>query len=111
MKQWSGWAHTIKEVAELSGEDSLIQLKRARHDDADDMKSPAESKSMSADQECIIEEVCCEHSPVVSDATVRPLNITPREMSRVGKMVKRVLDQGRVEYLRKLGRYIVYNIE
>ena len=32
----------------------------------------------------------------------RPANITYDEMSRVGKMVKRILDQGRVEYLRTM---------
>jgi Methyltransferase TRM13 len=42
-------------------------------------------------------------APRESSSAPRPTGITYSEMSNVGKMVKRILDQGRVEYLRDLG--------
>ena len=49
------------------------------------------------------EEEEVEHAlPKGVTVAVRPANITYDDMSRVGKMVKRILDQGRVEYLRTM---------
>jgi hypothetical protein len=49
------------------------------------------------------EEVEREHAiPAMSSGTPRPAGLSFAEMARIGKMVKRVIDQGRVEYLRSL---------
>jgi hypothetical protein len=37
------------------------------------------------------------------NCTPRPHHLTNIEMSSVGKQVKRILDHGRIEYLRKIG--------
>lgn len=42
-------------------------------------------------------------SSVAAAGAVRPAGLTPEQMSAVGLKVKRVLDQGRVLYLRGLG--------
>ena len=89
MKQWSGWAHTIK----FTDEDKKGSARCER-------TSGTEAEWSAGNDE---EEACCEHSAPVNESTVRPADLSSREMSDVGKMVKRILDQGRVMYLRRLG--------
>lgn len=91
MKQWSGWAHTIKFTDEEGKVSESAQSGKASGSD-EEVSTPNEE-----------EAECCEHSAPVNESTVRPAGLTSREMSDVGKMVKRILDQGRVMYLRRLG--------
>lgn len=91
MKQWSGWAHTIKIPSDDNEKKSAGDdhpAKRIKRGEGD------------LDEE---EEICCEHSAPINESVIRPTDVSSREMSDVGKMVKRILDQGRVEYLRRLG--------
>ena len=83
MKQWSGWAHTIKPTG-VSATAADAPIAKAG-DDEDN------------------EAFCCEHSAPVSASTIRPHNLSLQDLPAVGKMVKRIFDQGRVEYLRQLG--------
>lgn len=87
MKQWSSWAHAFKEYT--------------RHDmNRDDVIEEKKVETSTADAEDDVEEVQ-EHQNV-SKCVLRP-NISSERMARIGKMIKRIFDHGRVEHLRSLG--------
>jgi tRNA:m4X modification enzyme len=98
MKKWSGWAHTLKFPEKDSADDSIKSSKRVKVDN--DLKDECSDIEDNVDNHAI-----CEHSIPTDtlEGFPRPKDLSREEMAGVGKMVKRVLDQGRVEYLRRIG--------
>jgi tRNA:m4X modification enzyme len=96
LSHWSGWAHTLGSGVRLPKERPL--------DPSAVAISVADESERARGEE---EEV--EHSlppvPVAGAGQVsyRPQGLSYEEMSEVGKMVKRILDHGRVLYLRAQG--------
>lgn len=81
MSSWSGWAH--------------IDINNIHH-----------SKLTSQEQQHSIEKEVNDEKHIISINTSniqRPKNISAIEMIQVGQMIKRILDQGRIEFLRSLG--------
>lgn len=90
LTHWSGWAHTVGSGVRLP----KAEVPSTPHSDAD--VSPT------------IDEAAedLEHSLPSSTAVPtshRPQGLSYEEMSEIGKMVKRILDHGRVLYLRSMG--------
>lgn len=100
MKQWSGWAHTLRvgrrdNEAPLSKRLKSEEGKQAFTGDAIDTNDEDGEEEEEAGQQ--------QHAvPAMSSSTPRPSGLSYADMARIGKMVKRVIDQGRVEYLRAL---------
>ena len=131
MRLWSGWAHTLrtkesrrkvekkveKEVGvEVEIEVEVEEVKEGK----EGVKEEKEINSTENKEETAVinednddeedddgeeeDEKEEEHSvPKESSSIMRPHNIQYREMAKTGKMVKRIFDQGRVEFLRKFG--------
>ena len=127
MRLWSGWAHTLRtkesrrkvekkvvvevEEAKVGGEgkvkkgeendEEMEQEKKNKEETAIINEDNDDEEDDDGEEEDEKEE---EHSvPKESSSIMRPHNIQYREMAKTGKMVKRIFDQGRVEYLRKFG--------
>ena len=81
MRAWSGWAH-IKHPTQ-QGFQQLSKSKQNEDEEAD---------------------LDVEHKASASTSTVpRPKGLTVADMNEIGKMIKRIFDHGRVEYLRGQG--------
>ena len=126
MRLWSGWAHTLRtkesrrKVEKKVGVD--IELKVGKGNGVGEGKGKENEKEENKEESLIVEKESNdendnededeededekeeEHSvPKESSSIMRPHNIQYREMAKTGKMVKRIFDQGRVEFLRKFG--------
>jgi tRNA:m4X modification enzyme len=96
MTHWSGWAHTV-------GNGVRVAKEGAKAPTAEPSSAAA---TVGEDPRSADEEDNNEHSlPAVevSQPSHRPRGLSYEEMSQVGKMVKRILDHGRVLYLRAMG--------
>lgn len=90
MTHWSGWAHTVG---------TGVRMAKVK---------PTESSTIAETEEDPTAEGQDgnEHSVPMADLSGpshRPRGLSYEEMSRIGKMVKRILDHGRVLYLRDMG--------
>ena len=123
MKLWSGWAHTLRTKPSRrrgegggggGGDDVSEEVGRKKNDEKGAKEeTEKEEEEQQGEEEKEGEEEEGEedgegegeehNTPKLSSSAPRPSNITYSEMSNVGKMVKRIFDQGRVEYLRDLG--------
>jgi tRNA:m4X modification enzyme len=91
MTHWSGWAHTVGNGVRLAKEGD---------------KRPTEPSPAAEGEESVEQDDKNEHSIPATDLghpSHRPRGLSYEDMSRVGKMVKRILDHGRVLYLRAMG--------
>lgn len=108
MKHWSGWAHTLRIAANATSD----RLTSDRVLDGEKSGVSVASAAISNSTENVLvgklddddEDDCDDqHAVIVSSKVPRPEGLSYAEMSEIGKMVKRVIDQGRVEYLRSFG--------
>ena len=101
MTHWSGWAHTIKaglrlpqkrasDAGENDATDGLAVDTKEGDDDHSNIAEHFENGRETSKQEHY-------------KSTLRRPALSYEDMSVVGKMIKRILDQGRVEFLRNLG--------
>jgi hypothetical protein len=109
MKVWSSWAHTLTKKIRTAEE--LAARKLSAHEVADAPETSKEESKESkggggggggGDKEEEEEE---DHGvdPSLASSVPRPAGISLKEMSVIGRMVKRIFDQGRVAYLQRLG--------
>jgi tRNA:m4X modification enzyme len=101
MTHWSGWAHTIKAGLRLPQKRPAESRDAAAEGEISSIVDDS-SKAAEAEGENAVE--ANEHSVgnIENSRVPRPA-LSYADMSAVGKMVKRVLDEGRVQYLNRLG--------
>jgi hypothetical protein len=74
------------------------------NDDVIDIDNSDNGKHKNGDRAKEKQDKVEEHSvPKETLTVIRPTNINYREMAETGKMIKRILDHGRIEHLRSLG--------
>jgi tRNA:m4X modification enzyme len=86
MKLWCGWAHTLR----------TCFLRRKDLDNMTDEKAENEDENATAEHEVDATKIT---------SVVRPEGVTYEGMSLTGLMCKRILDEGRVQYLRNVYRF------
>jgi tRNA:m4X modification enzyme len=112
MKHWSGWAHTLRIGANASsdrltsdrvspdGGETTDAVSGGASSIGNAPTADGPSPDLDGDDE---DDGGDEHAVIISSKIPRPEGLSYTEMSEIGKMVKRVIDQGRVEYLRSFG--------
>jgi hypothetical protein len=101
LKSWSGWAHTLDNCSANSTKKKIKLTHEFQMPSKQD-----QSIEYSANREELSHIDPEEHADnsghnIMSRCTPHGLNYD--QMSLLGKMIKRVIDQGRVEHFRKLG--------
>ena len=87
--KWSAWAHTLSGYRTASSDQQSSIM--GDHNNNDEIE-----KSLS-------EELAVVHDvPLPSSALSQGLGLTYEELGNLGRMTKRVLDEGRVHYLKNL---------
>lgn len=96
---WSAWAHTL--------DNSSGNSKKAKPSSnvLSQLVDRASNSISSAHDACKEHEIDTYISPLraLRSLVPRPSHLSNLEMSVVGKQIKRILDQGRVDYLKSLG--------
>jgi tRNA:m4X modification enzyme len=92
MKQWSGWAHTLKECDNCGN--SMSSQSAATSATSTLTEEPGTNDD---------EEDGETHDLSMLNNVARPNNLTLSEMSVIGKMIKRIFDHGRIVHLHSLG--------
>ena len=101
IKHWSGWAHTLRVKSNATAEslrnNSIIEQSPCSANV--DIIDVGGAEVVKEDEE----DTDFEHIVEVNTSIPRPSGLSYTEMSIIGKMIKRIIDQGRVEFLRNLG--------
>ena len=113
LKLWSGWAHTLRTCAgrrKQPGDESSEAT-------IDGIGEPTSHSAVEAAAEAATEqEEIIQHAVNAVDAekftsVIRPIGISYEEMSTIGIQTKRLLDQGRVEYLKASYGFIAHQLQ
>ena len=109
MKVWSSWAHTLtKKIQSAEGLPTsapFVGKERAESikDTKEKLVTLSEDNEEEVEEEVGVGEVDHKVDVEMATSVPRPTGISLQEMSVIGCMVKRIFDQGRVAYLKKLG--------
>lgn len=97
LKKWSGWANSGPVSHRHSQEHNSVEIEHEVESD-DQLGSTAKSDNKAGvGGEVSSENIVSETTSVVP--VVRPADITAEEMRALGWKVKRIIDQGRVEFI------------
>jgi hypothetical protein len=111
MKLWSGWAHTLRTTETRRKNENTEKIEKNEESKIDkNEKNENENNGPSGENIDINDiennrnnEIEAHTIPKEINSVIRPKNIDYVTMAKTGKMVKRIIDHGRVEYLRNIG--------
>jgi tRNA:m4X modification enzyme len=93
MKIWCGWAHTLRTCIERRNNAMSNAGSNSSAND-DDVVDGTNTETAAEPVEHVVDTIKL-------NAIIRPENVSYEDMSRIGLMSKRILDQGRVNFLQQ----------